>query len=198
MLYKCKINGISPIIMHNGMGIDPSNPLNAEKRSITSKRGGNRTASDDARLQEIDVELGLWLDATGQPEIPPRVVKAMLLKAATKLKQGPLVREQLIIKETIFTFDTKRYGTTLAEWCKSTPFTVPVVVQRNRTMSTRPMFECPWSLEALIDCDDDGADDRQLRQWLEIGGHRIGMGDWRPQLGGEYGRFEVESLTTQA
>ena len=30
----------------------------------------------------------------------------------------------------------------------------------------------------------------KLERWLAIAGKRVGLGDWRPQKSGEYGRFD--------
>ena len=38
-------------------------------------------------------------------------------------------------------------------------------------------------------------DKLHLEKWLDIGGQRIGLGDWRPgKSGGDYGRFELVSI----
>ena len=51
-LYKIKISGTTPIIMHNGStGIDTRDPRNIEKTELTRKKGSNRTATDEARIR---------------------------------------------------------------------------------------------------------------------------------------------------
>ena len=73
-------------------------------------------------------------------------------------------------------------------------FTVPVVVQRARILRTRAKFDCPWSIEAVIDADDELVDTQKLTAWLDVAGRRIGLCDWRPQKSGTFGRFVPASV----
>ena len=56
-------------------------------------------------------------------------------------------------------------------------------------MRTRPLFEPPWAAEFRVDYDPDLVDKSLLENWLDIAGRRIGLGDWRPEKSGMYGRF---------
>ena len=38
----------------------------------------------------------------------------------------------------------------------------------------------PWRCEFVVDAFDDLVDEERLTCWLEGGGLRIGIGDWRP------------------
>ena len=138
MLFEVEIKGRSPIIMHDAAkGLATRSPANLEKAEITRKRGSNRTASDDARIAELECQLSLWLNESGAPTIPAAAIRACTEQGARKLKQGPQVREGLIVDSILeFKYDHK-LGTTVEELGKSAQFTVPVVVQRNRILRTR-------------------------------------------------------------
>ncbi len=195
MLHEAAIRGIRPIIMHSGDGLDPRSAANLEKAEITRKKGSNRTASDDARLIELDCATSLWLNHNNAPTIPAAALRSCIETAARKLKQGPQVREGLVVAEVNeFTYDTDRYGNTMDELVKTTAFTTGVVVQRSRVLRTRAKFDMPWSCRFTMDCDDELVDIGQLETWLDIAGRRIGLGDWRPEKSGDYGRFETKSL----
>lgn len=182
--------------MHNGSaGLDTRSPANLEKAEITRKKGSNRTESDDARLRELETLTSFWLDSSDAPTIPATAIRRCIETAARKLRQGPQVREGLIVDEILaFDYDRARYGTTLDVLSQQTQFTVPVVVQRSRLPRTRAKFDPPWSLKFRLDCDDELVDKEQLDTWLDIAGRRIGLGDWRPEKSGDYGRFEVASV----
>ena len=107
------------------------------------------------------------------------------------------MREGLVVIQSSFEYDTERYGETLEELQKSCQFTVPVVVQRARILRTRARFDCPWAAEFCVDADDELVDGAKLTEWLSISGRRIGLGDWRPEKSGEFGRFEVVSVEAQ-
>ena len=196
MEYRVTIEGLPPgIIFHNGAaGLDTRSPQKLEIAEISRKRGSNRTATDDARLAELECQLSLHLNASGTPTIPTSMLRANIENAARKLKQGPQVREGLIVSRIeSFDYDEETFGTTVSELGLSTQYTVPVVVQRNRILRTRARFP-EWQCTFNLDCDDELVDQSQIETWLDIGGRRIGVGDWRPQKSGEHGRFKMISI----
>lgn len=198
MLYDVTIRGTTPIIHHSGLGVDSRHPANVEKAELTRKRGSNRTEHDESRIKELETQLAIWLDAENHPTIPASAIRANLETAARKLKQGPQVREGLAVAEVVgFEYDQARYGTTLDELMNTTQFSVGVVVQRQRIIRTRAKFDLPWSLRYTLDCDDELVDRPQLETWLAIGGRRIGLGDWRPEKSGDFGRYEVASIEVE-
>ena len=194
MRYRIRIKGLSPLIMHNGAaGLDNRSPANIEKAEIASKRGKNRTEADDARLRELECFTSLWLDEEEAPTVPASAFRAVIETGARKLKQGPQVREGLIVDRVeSFDYDTS-LGSTADELCKTVQFTTGVVVQRNRILRTRAKFD-EWAVTFTVECDDELVDERQLAVWLDIAGRRIGLGDWRPEKSGHYGRFLMESI----
>lgn len=104
------------------------------------------------------------------------------------------MREGLIVDAVLaFDYDKEKYGATIDELSKSTQFTTPVVVQRNRILRTRAKFD-EWELTFLLDTDEELVDQQQLESWLDIGGRRVGLGDWRPEKSGDYGRFEIVTI----
>lgn len=194
MFYQVTIAGTAPIIQHSAASIDPLLPINVEKSAITGKVGSNRTAVDDERLRQLETIGSFWLDEDDKPTIPPAAIRAMIETSARKVRQGPQVREGLIVVATAFVYDVGAYGTTLEELATTTQFTVPVVIKRIRHMRTRARFNPPWSCNFIVDGDDELVSRDQLERWLDIGGRRIGLGDWRPEKSGQYGRFTVTSI----
>lgn len=192
-----RIEGTAPIIHHSANGIDPLHPINIEKAEITSKRGSNRTEADDERLRQLETTGSLWLDAHGRPAIPSPAIRAVIETGARKRRQGPQVREGLTVVETSFHYDVGVYGESLEELAKTAQFTVPVVVGRIRLLRTRAKFDPPWHCTFTADVDDELVSREQLERWLEIGGRRIGLGDWRPEKSGQYGRFRVTSIEAE-
>ena len=194
MFYKTIIEGTTPLIMHCGIrGLDTRSPLSREIAEIAKKRGTNRTQVDDERLAELECQKSFWLNSEGQVTIPERVIKANIEAGARKLKQGPLVREGLIVVNTEFVYNKEAYGETIEELGKSTIFQAPVVVQRNRILRTRAKFD-EWACIAKIETDPELVDEEMIKHWLDIAGRRIGIGDWRPEKSGHYGRYQLEEI----
>ena len=119
--------------------------------------------------------------------------------SARKGRQGPLVREGLMIERVSFRYDVERYGEALEEVVKTAQFTAPVVVNGKRILRTRAKCDCPWSVVGVADVDEELVDKEKLTAWLARGGRRIGLGDWRPEKqGGVFGRFDVEEVAEVA
>ncbi len=195
MRYRITVSGVSPIIHHNGAaGLDTRSPVSREIAAIAAKRGGNRTEADDERLRELEAQRALWLDESGAPAIPATAIRAAIEGGARKRKQGPQVRGGLIVLSTAFDYDTKKYGTNIKKLGRSTQYTVPVVVQRNRILRTRAKFDTPWSCTFELDVDDEQIDQSHLLEWLDIAGRQIGIGDWRPEKSGMFGRFSASEI----
>ena len=74
----------------------------------------------------------------------------------------------------------------------------PVVVSRQRILRTRARFACPWSVVGIADVDPELVDKEKLTAWLALAGRRVGLGDWRPEKSGHYGRFDVDVVTELA
>ena len=71
MRLQFTLTGVSPIIMHNGAaGLDTRSPISREIAAIAAKKGGDRTDVDDLRLQELECQRSLYLDADGKPTLP--------------------------------------------------------------------------------------------------------------------------------
>ena len=195
MDFKVKIIGQTPLIHHSGTGIDQSTPAAREIQEITAKRGANRTEADENRLRELECQRSIWLDRAGEkPTIPTGAFRTAIETAAKKYKQGSNVREGLTVLGAEFVYDTERYGSTLAELGQTTQFVTGVVVQRSRVLRTRAKFDLPWQATFLLDIDPDLVDEQKLAAWCEIAGQRIGIGDWRPEKSGHYGRFSVDDI----
>ena len=162
MQYRIEIRGISPIIMHNGAaGLDNRSAANIEKAQIARKKGSNRTETDDDRLRELECQTSLWLDEKGAPSVPPAALRSCIEEAARKLKQGPQVREGLIIASVdAFDYDRKM-GTTVEELGKTAQFTVGVVVQRSRVLRTRAKFD-DWGVVFTVEVVDELVDAEHL------------------------------------
>ena len=190
MEFRIEITGESALIQHSALGIDNFHPLKLEMANLTKKKGSNKTSEDERRIREIETELSFWFNGSQQLIIPAPAMRSCIETGARKVKQGPQVREGLIVlNDGLLEYDKERYGETLAELRNRTQFTVPVVVQRARVLRTRPRFETPWSAEFSVEYDPDLVDKTQLENWLDIAGRRIGLGDWRPEKSGMYGRF---------
>ena len=194
MRYRIRLRGVTPLIVDNGAaGLDTRSAANIEKAQIAKRRGSNRTVADDIRLRELECLVSLYLDEGGAPTFPAAAFRKNIESAARKLRQGAQVREGLIVEE-VEEFDYDRsLGTTAAELARTAQFTVGVRLRGGRVLRTRARFD-DWAATIRVDVDPELVDREQLLTWLDIGGRRLGVGNWRPEKSGVFGRFEVENI----
>lgn len=70
----------------------------------------------------------------------------------------------------------------------SRPVTIPAT--KGRIMRHRPRWDV-WTAKFVLEIDDTVLPTELIHQLLEEGGRRIGVGDFRPEKGGPFGRFEI-------
>jgi len=63
---------------------------------------------------------------------------------------------------------------------------------KGRIMRYRPLFK-EWKLVFNISFEDEISSD-VLKEALEIAGRYVGIGDWRPEKKGKFGKFQVTSF----
>lgn len=68
----------------------------------------------------------------------------------------------------------------------------PVVIQRARIMRHRARLES-WTLKTTLQIDETIIPTENVHDILSDAGKRAGLGDYRPQRGGPFGRFQVVS-----
>ena len=56
-------------------------------------------------------------------------------------------------------------------------------------MRSRARFSTPWRLTTMIEVDTVLVSVEQLTAALDVSGRYIGLGDYRPEGGGVFGRF---------
>jgi len=182
----CRIQGTSPILLHNGQTADPLNHYAKEMKKISGKR--NKTDADHEALMKVEWQAGLYVKDQ-KVGIPDVVIAGMLTESARKKKKGPASKSGLIV-DGFFSLEHDGPSDLEKLW-KDGRFrlTTKVRVQRNAVMRTRPKFD-QWALQFPVELDDQQIDKEELEGILEIGGRTVGIGDWRPR----YGRFKVIEL----
>lgn len=66
----------------------------------------------------------------------------------------------------------------------------PCVIQRARIMKHRARLE-KWSVTVCMEIENDIIGENEVHEMLCDAGRRSGVGDFRPQKGGPFGRFKI-------
>ena len=188
MAVQIECTGISPLLMHSDRASDPLSKEAQWLSEISGKR--KKTEADLVELARREFHCSLYLDAAGRPTIPIDNVHSCLYAAAKRRKEGPIFSGSLAVSNVQFDYDGPDLPDEL--WNAQDTFVDrrSVKVGTSRVIRTRPIFQV-WSLKISAEHDPDVANLFNIRLWAEIAGTRIGLGDYRPQRGGLFGRFEA-------
>ena len=194
---KVKLNGISPMMMHNNQSCNPLNPFAKKMKAITSKR--KKTDEDFEELSKIEWEASLYFNPEIGPFVPSINVEGMLRDAAKKLKKGTDVKQS--VRVFPFEIPLQYKGPRDMDGLKKIAFAGEKVngedfldmrsvkVQQSTIMRTRPRFN-KWAVEFEIEADDTIFNEDNIIHILKIAGTKICLSDYRPR----YGAFEFTIL----
>ena len=173
--YKVVIKGVTPLLQNRFAGEETVGTT--KKRSTTSK--------------ENDVEDTLYKFPKGKVYQPAECIRQALIEAGKAFKKG-----KSNLSKTFASFITITPEAIEHKNQKWTTDRRAVVIPstKGRVMRNRAKFD-EWSLEfEIIVLDSDEISESVLHDALEHAGHYIGIGDYRPQKKGMYGRFIITSI----
>ena len=136
-------------------------------------------------IPKDEAEKKAYRTSDGKLFLPSTHFKASMTKASTDFKMTgrksykEYIKAGIFIDENEIVLDQQKYEI----------FECPVVIQRARVMSWRPMFK-EWSCEFTLEIADEMLNATTVREILETAGRFKAVGDYRP----EYGRFIVKSF----
>lgn len=197
-----KLTGESPLLMHSDRSSDPLSPDARWLSEIAKKR----SKSDDevAELARREWHCSIYR-SKDRPFIPVDNLHSCLYAAAKRRKEGPIFAGSVIVERATFhVLDAPD----IEDWTCDTLWEISqdpkdgrswvdrrsVRVGQSRLQRTRAVFH-KWAVDVVLLLDDSPSTGAQavdiglLQQWLLIAGSSIGLGDYRPQKGGLFGRF---------
>jgi hypothetical protein len=187
---QIRLQGVSPLLCHNGQTADPRNTYAKAMKAVSGKR--KKTDADYDEMARLEWLAGLYR-IDGDLVIPDYVIESAMIKGAMKSKRGPQAKCGLFFTDhASLEFDGKPAtitDDTLSEMFASGQFThtIGVKVGMAKVMRTRPMFR-NWSITVLAQYDPDVLNMREVEEIAVDAGKLVGIGDWRPK----HGRFNAE------
>lgn len=135
----------------------------------------------------------LYLTAEGKPYIPAVYLHRALIDAGKRLQvrgqkkatYSKIVGAVVQIEPEALVLSPNKY----------VPFRISAVnpMTKGRMMVTRPRFE-KWGIEFNILVSDESVGSDTLNTLLVEAGRSTGIGDWRPEKKGSFGKFIVTSF----
>ncbi len=181
------IQGVAPLLLHNGHLADPLNPLAKELKKLTGKR--TKTEEDHMAIRRMEWEAGLYIH-DDRVVIPGENIERALWEGAKKHKAGPKVKAGLFCAGFWPLRFPHRDTAKIEElWDLGYWNTSSARVQQNRVMRTRPCF-AKWALTFELTMMPGQLDQPDVELYVTTAGAQCGLGDWRPK----HGRFVMTSL----
>lgn len=180
-----KITGLSALLMHN-----PASMIRpGDKKGLSTKQ---------IPSPEKEAELGCYRNGKGQFYLQAIAFRGSIINpggGASGRKIGKSTANSrcaagISINEK---FDkcvllNPRTGKPIKKY---TIDTRRAVIQRNGIMRSRPRFE-EWGCDLTFDIDTDFVTKEQVVELLNISGRVAGVGDYRPQKKGWFGKYRAE------
>lgn len=193
-VYRVTIQGIRPLIMHNGRLADPLDEYTKALKAVAKK--GGKADDDHVEIGRVEFVGGLYHDEKIGPYLPTDNLQALIIKGSMKRKLGKVFKALVEVPDPesgapgyALQYAGPRDAKGL--WNdKRFVFRKGAKVGQSRVVRTRARFPTGWKLEFPIEVLSGGATKAQIEEALSDGGIYEGLGDWRPR----YGRFEVLSI----
>lgn len=187
-----KITGTSPLLMHSDRMVNRFDPLTRSMALVHGKK--KKTDEDHLEMAKLEWHGGIYHDAKLGPYVPARNVKAALINAAKKTKEGPKVKSGIVIMESMCKLVYKGPRDLASLWADGSFTDIrSVAVQSSRVMRCRPVFQ-EWATTFTVVFDTAVVDRADILRFAETAGQLVGIGDYRPANGGDFGRFEAEEV----
>jgi hypothetical protein len=188
---KVKWTGIRPLVMHNGLMADPTNPLVRRIKEITSKGSKKLTDADYEERDRLEWDAGLYWDSQDGLIMPSDNIERCIQLGAQKSRIGKDVQAAVFCAAAHVCIEhagpkdkDKLYADPRYTLRKG------VAVQKSRIIRIRPMIPTGWSMTFDIEFDEGIVNPKNLLKAMTDAGSLVGLGDWRPK----FGRFLVEEV----
>jgi hypothetical protein len=174
-----RIIGTSPLIQHNWD--------EKSKRQMREKHAGKKSKTREVRDPQAEAEAACYLTGDDKHGVPAMAIKKAILTAAHK----DLGLARTTVQKALFLIcpDDK----ILHMDCNEPEMREDTVrVGNNSTdLRYRPCFT-RWSVDVEFEIDNELLQVEDLLNLIDRAGFGVGIGEWRPEKSGEYGRFEVD------
>lgn len=181
--FSVTIEGLTPLLQHR---FGEESEIPDQVRAIHVKKVDPREAAEKVSYRMPDKTLYL----------PGSAISRLLRDAGASHKQRGsrkslryIVPAAVIVSEDVIPLRNGDGRSPAKEFeVDSRPVSIPAT--KGRIMRHRPRLN-KWSAVFSLTIDDEMMDEGTIQQLLTEGGRKIGVGDYRPDKGGSFGRFMV-------
>ena len=157
-------------------------------REIREKHAGKKTKNRDVHDPEQEGRDALYLTEEGLYGVPAMAIKKAVLSAAHR----DIGIEKTLVRKALFLECKDRNGV-LAMDCSNPVFTEDAVRVNGKTDLRYRAYFYQWSVDIIWTMDATLLQLETLVSLVDRAGFGVGIGEWRPENDGEFGRFEVDT-----
>jgi hypothetical protein len=177
-----EIVGVSPLVQHKW----------SEKalEMMRQKKAGKKTKSREACDPEAECRAATYYTADGGFGVPVTAVKGAIIAAAHK----DLGVEKTLVRKSLFILCGDANGI-LPMTCDEPRIREDAVRvgMGSADLRYRPEFS-NWSVPMEIEYDAGNLTPEDIVNLVNRAGFGVGIGEFRPEKGGEWGRFKVKEM----
>ncbi len=185
-LVEYYIEGTSPLLQHNPASMSqPTSGLDTKKIPDPAAEAENSTY----RVNGPDSQL--WQPAISWRQSMINAVKGRRHPKSKRAMTGVLSGAVFHTEEKALLYKPVKTDIPINEY---EIFIRPVVIDRKRILRATPRIE-HWSTYLVFEYDEEIISADLIDQAFDIAGRTVGVGDWRPQKTGVFGRFTAERIS---
>lgn len=177
------IDGTSPLLQNN-----PANFIGVEEGDTLGPKKKEYDDAEEARLR-------VYLTEDGHYYHPAEAFSKAIVRAVTGKKFGKqtattIIKGAVFLAEPYALLENEK-GRPLAKY--DIDRRSVVINKKARVLRCRPVWP-KWRIRLALEIDVALISPEQVKQALSLAGRIIGIGDYRPEKGGGFGRFTVKLL----
>ena len=186
-LIEIEVDGVTPMLMHSFTDADQLSASSGSRASSAVQDRG--TPAEQAAAH-------LYVSADGETVIIPQPnIFSCIVSAGKFFKAGKskiTTQKTSVIPACVFFNDTE-YPLKHKGWAVDTR-AVRIPSTGGRIQRHRPIFHV-WGFKFSVQLDDSEISIKLFREIIDAAGNKIGLGDFRPETKGPFGRFSVTRWT---
>jgi hypothetical protein len=175
-----RVVGISPLLMNSAA-------------AFTIADDGKAKTRQSIPPPEVEAEAGTYRLSDGALGFPAAAFKKAVVSAAKGRKVGKLGLPGIVLASV---FETTEYVALIDPDSEESIHDYEIDIRGARPQKqgmvrrARPRVDA-WACDVSLEYDEDLVTADLVRDLLERAGRNIGIGNFRPEKSGRYGRFEV-------
>ena len=178
---KVTIEGKTPLLMHRF----------TDEAQLAATTGSRSSVANDAEEPRAQAEAALYVDEQGRTGIPGPNILRCVIDAGKYFKVGrvKITTQKTSLIPAAFSIEEPFLLLDGSDWKVDTrPVRIPAT--GGRILRHRPCFDS-WKVMFHAGLDESIISRKLMREIVDAAGNRIGLGDFRPDTKGPFGRFVV-------